>query len=49
MYIHVVCVCVPAGYGVSTDGHTMFINCSTCNLAYQPLNPPIIFDLPNRT
>lgn len=34
------------GYGVTTDGHTQFINASTCNLRYQPINPPIVFDFP---
>ena len=31
--------------GIFSDGHTTFINASTCNLQYQPKNPPIIFDI----
>jgi hypothetical protein len=34
------------GYGVTTDGHTKFINASTCTLRYKPVNPPIVFDIP---
>ncbi|XP_065910919.1 metallophosphoesterase MPPED2-like [Dysidea avara] len=34
------------GYGITTDGVTTYINASTCNLRYQPINPPIIIDLP---
>ena len=37
-----------AGYGLSSDGLTTFINCSTCNLSYSPVNPPVIFDIPNK-
>ena len=36
-----------AGYGVTTDGQTVFINASSCNFYYRPVNPPIVFDLPN--
>lgn len=35
------------GYGVTTDGQTVFINASSCNFYYRPVNPPIVFDLPN--
>jgi hypothetical protein len=36
------------GYGVSFDGHTLYINGSTCNLNYEVHeNLPIIFDLPH--
>lgn len=35
-------------YGVTTDGKTTFINASTCDLRYEPVQPPIIFDLPNK-
>ena len=35
-----------AGYGVTTDGHTQFINASTCTLRYKAINPPIVFDFP---
>ncbi|KAK4309551.1 hypothetical protein Pmani_018814 [Petrolisthes manimaculis] len=34
------------GYGVTTDGKTIFINASTCNSSYVPINPPIVFDVP---
>jgi hypothetical protein len=37
-------VLVLAGYGVSSDGDTVFINASTCTRRYQPTNPPIVFD-----
>ena len=30
--------------GVTTDGQTIFINASICNLAYQPINIPLVFD-----
>uniref|UniRef100_A0A0A9WR64 Metallophosphoesterase domain-containing protein 1 n=1 Tax=Lygus hesperus TaxID=30085 RepID=A0A0A9WR64_LYGHE len=33
------------GYGVTTDGLITFINASTCNVSYQPVNPPIAFDM----
>lgn len=32
------------GYGVTTDGVTKFINASTCNVSYNPMNLPIVFD-----
>ncbi|XP_045585340.1 metallophosphoesterase MPPED2 [Procambarus clarkii] len=34
------------GYGVTTDGKIIFINASTCNINYVPVNPPIVFDIP---
>lgn len=34
------------GYGITTDGVTIYINASTCTLRYRPDNPAIIFDLP---
>lgn len=37
---------VHEGYGVTHDGATTFVNASTCNLRYQPNNPPIVFDVP---
>ena len=37
-----VCVCV----GITTNGHTKFINASTCTVGYKPVNKPIVFDLP---
>ncbi len=35
-------------YGVTTDGQTVFMNASVCNHSYNPLNAPLIFDLPAR-
>ena len=37
---------LPAGYGISTDGTTTFINAATCDERYAPINPPVVFDLP---
>ncbi|XP_060573835.1 metallophosphoesterase MPPED2-like [Ruditapes philippinarum] len=34
------------GYGVTTDGHTTYINASTCTLRYKPDHEPIVFDIP---
>jgi len=31
---------------VSTDGVTTYINASSMNLRYKPVNKPVIFDLP---
>ncbi|XP_053113902.1 metallophosphoesterase domain-containing protein 1 isoform X3 [Hemicordylus capensis] len=36
----------PLGYGVMADGTTTYVNASVCTVNYQPLNPPIIIDLP---
>ena len=36
------------GYGTSTNGATTFINASTCNYQYRPLQLPIVFDLPKK-
>ena len=36
------------GYGMTTDGQTVFVNASTCTLEYKPTQPPLIFDLPNK-
>ncbi|KAJ9449216.1 UPF0046 protein T07D4.2 [Diplonema papillatum] len=33
------------GYGITTNGTTRFVNCSTCNLRYEPKNPPIVFEV----
>ncbi|XP_023236186.1 UPF0046 protein T07D4.2-like isoform X1 [Centruroides sculpturatus] len=33
------------GYGITTDGKTIFVNASTCNISYEPVNLPIIFDI----
>ncbi|KAG5669335.1 hypothetical protein PVAND_017223 [Polypedilum vanderplanki] len=32
-------------YGVMTDGRTIFINASTCDINYKPNNFPIVFDI----
>ncbi|XP_071491077.1 metallophosphoesterase MPPED2-like [Diadema antillarum] len=34
------------GYGMTTDGHTVFVNASICDVRYRPNNKPIVFDLP---
>ena len=36
------------GYGHTTDGHTQYINASTCDGGYRPGQAPIVFDLPLR-
>ena len=36
------------GYGVTSDGSTTYVNASTCNLDYKPVNPPIVFDVLRR-
>ncbi|KAF1323159.1 Calcineurin-like phosphoesterase, partial [Globisporangium splendens] len=33
------------GYGYASDGTTTYINASSCNVDYQPINPAIGFDL----
>lgn len=33
------------GYGITTDGQTMFVNAAICNVHYKPVNAPIIFDI----
>ncbi|KNC86614.1 hypothetical protein SARC_01243 [Sphaeroforma arctica JP610] len=37
---------VHEGYGMWSDGTTVFANASTCNHRYQVANAPIVFDLP---
>ncbi|KAJ8006716.1 hypothetical protein DPEC_G00110100 [Dallia pectoralis] len=37
------------GYGMMTDGTTTFVNASACTVNFQPMNLPIVFDLPNPT
>lgn len=32
-------------YGITTDGKIIYINASSCNLQYSPVNRPIIFDI----
>uniref|UniRef100_A0ABI7ZVU6 Metallophosphoesterase domain containing 1 n=1 Tax=Felis catus TaxID=9685 RepID=A0ABI7ZVU6_FELCA len=34
------------GYGVMADGTTTYVNASVCTVNYQPVNPPIVIDLP---
>ncbi|CAL4222591.1 unnamed protein product, partial [Meganyctiphanes norvegica] len=34
------------GYGITTDGKIIYINASTCNVNYVPVNPPVVFDVP---
>jgi len=34
------------GFGMTTDGVTTFVNASSVNRLYKPVNRPIIFDLP---
>ena len=36
------------GYGATTNGSTTFVNPSTCTLQYQPIQPPLVFDLPDK-
>jgi len=38
---------VHEGYGIKTNGTTIFINGSTCTQNLLPINPPIVFDIPN--
>jgi Icc-related predicted phosphoesterase len=33
------------GYGLTHEGATTCINASSCNLAYEAVNPPVVFDL----
>lgn len=35
----------PFSYGVTSDGHTSYVNACTCTFAYKPLNAPIVFDV----
>merc|ERR1711941_113621 len=37
---------IHAGYGCSTDDTTLYVNASTCDSNYRPINAPIVFDLP---
>jgi Icc-related predicted phosphoesterase len=34
------------GYGIAIKHKTLFINAASCNARYQPINPPIVLDLP---
>lgn len=33
-------------YGYYFDDTTLFVNASTCNLSYKPINPPVVIHLP---
>merc|ERR1711920_271717 len=41
-----VCGHIHSGYGCTSDDATLYINASTCDSGYRPINPPIVFDLP---
>ncbi len=32
------------GYGVTKDEHTTYVNASICDLRYQPVHEPVVFD-----
>lgn len=36
---------IHSGYGMGMLGTTFCINASTCNESYQPVNPPVIFEI----
>jgi len=36
---------VHEGAGVTTDGATLYVNASTCNLSYRPINPAMVLDI----
>jgi Icc-related predicted phosphoesterase len=40
---------VHEGYGFTAGLSTTFINASNCAIRYQPVNPPLVFDLPLRS
>lgn len=33
------------GYGITSNGKTTFINASICDYLYQPINPPVVYNL----
>ena len=43
------CGHVHEGYGVTTDGRTLYANASSCTHQYRPTNAPIVLDLPTPT
>ena len=43
------CGHVHEGYGVTTDGRTMYANASSCTLQYRAEQAPIVVDLPTPT
>ena len=48
-YFLLLCYNTTAGYGQTTNGTTVFVNASTCNFFYRPINRPIVFDFPSAT
>lgn len=36
-------------YGVVVEDGTVFVNASSCNLRYNPINPPVVLELEGRT
>ena len=46
MSVNIMMIFFCTGYGVWTDGTTTYINASTCNRRYKPINAPIVFDYP---
>lgn len=36
-------------YGIFKKGKTLYINASTCDLKYRPVNKPIVFDIDTKT
>lgn len=34
------------GYGMTTDGRTTYVNAAICNVRYEPVNRPLVFDMP---
>lgn len=37
---------IHSGYGCTLDDTTLYINASTCDHDYRPINAPVVFDLP---
>ena len=37
------------GYGQEQRGDTLFVNASTCNIRYEPVNAPVVLTLENRS
>ena len=38
-------LCTITGYGLFTNGTTLYANASTCNFQKEPFNPPICVDI----
>mmetsp|Transcript_140 Transcript_140/g.439 ORF Transcript_140/g.439 Transcript_140/m.439 type:complete len:252 (+) Transcript_140:145-900(+) len=43
---YLICGHIHEDYGVTHSGDTFYVNASTCNLYYEPVNRPIVFDVP---